>query len=124
MVHAEPLPEALATAPRPRNSGRMTSHRTTCHDEADRTAADVAWDLEPLVDGAGAAGVDALLDDAEARAHDAGDVPRARSRELDADGLAELMRELAAIGELAGRAGLVRRACGSRSTPPIPPTAR
>ena len=35
--------------------------------ESDLTAADVAWDLEPLVDGRGVAGVDALLDDAEAR---------------------------------------------------------
>jgi len=32
--------------------------------ETDRTAADVAWDLEPLVDGRGAAGADALFDDA------------------------------------------------------------
>ena len=45
----------------------MTS--TTDLPESDLTAADVAWDLEPLVDGRGAAGVDALLDDAEARAH-------------------------------------------------------
>ena len=53
--------------------------------EADRTAADVAWDLEPLVDGAGAAGVDALLDDAEGRgarrsATYRGRVARARRR--------------------------------------------
>jgi oligoendopeptidase F len=70
----------------------------------DLTAADVAWDLEPLVDGGGADGVDALLDDAEARAHALASY-RGRIGELDAEGLAELMRELAAIGELAGRAG-------------------
>ena len=44
--------------------------------QSDLTAADVAWDLEPLVDGRGAEGVDALLDDAEARAHGSGVVPR------------------------------------------------
>ena len=33
--------------------------------EADRTAADVAWDLEPLVDGRGVEGVDGFLDRAE-----------------------------------------------------------
>ena len=32
----------------------------------DLTAGDVAWDLEPLVDGAGDAGVDALLEGARA----------------------------------------------------------
>ena len=30
--------------------------------EADLAASDVAWDLEPLVDGRGAAGVDAALE--------------------------------------------------------------
>ena len=33
--------------------------------DTDLTAADVAWDLEPLVDGKGEAGVDELLDDAD-----------------------------------------------------------
>ena len=36
--------------------------------ETDLTAADVAGDLEPLVDGRGGAGVDALLDEADAKA--------------------------------------------------------
>jgi oligoendopeptidase F len=81
----------------------MTS--TTAHPpQSDLTAADVAWDLEPLVDGGGADGVDALLDDAEARALALASY-RGRIGELDAEGLAELMRELAAIGEVAGRAG-------------------
>ena len=31
--------------------------------EADLRAADVAWDLEPLVDGKGEAGVDAMLEE-------------------------------------------------------------
>src|SRR6478735_12288641 len=73
--------------------------------DTDLTAADVAWDIEPLVDGAGAAGVDALLDDAEARAHQIAEGYRGRIAELDASGLAGLMTELATIGELAGRAG-------------------
>jgi oligoendopeptidase F len=72
--------------------------------QSDLTAVDVAWDLEPLVDGRGAEGVDALLDDAEARAQALASY-RGRVGELDAGGLAELMRELATIGELAGRAG-------------------
>jgi oligoendopeptidase F len=72
--------------------------------EADRTAANVAWDLEPLVDGRGAEGVDALLDDAEGRAHALASY-RGRIGEIDSDELATLMREVETIGELAGRAG-------------------
>ncbi len=72
--------------------------------EADRTAADVAWDLETLVDGRGAEGVDALFDDAEARAHALASY-RGRIGELDVDGMVELMRELAVINDRAGRAG-------------------
>ena len=77
---------------RARNFGATS---TTDRPESDLTAADVAWDLEPLVDGRGAAGVDALLDDAEAARARARAVPRAIA-ELDADGLAALMPELAA----------------------------
>jgi oligoendopeptidase F len=79
----------------------MTATPTT---ESDRTAADVAWDLEPLVDGRGPEGVDALFDDAEARAHALASY-RGRIGELEVDELAELMRELAAINDLGGRAG-------------------
>jgi oligoendopeptidase F len=71
--------------------------------EADRTAADVAWDIEPLVDGAAEAGADALLGEAETRARDLAKY-RGRVGELDAAGLAELMHELATIGDLVGRA--------------------
>ena len=63
------------------------------------------WDLGPLVDGEGDAGVDRLL--AEARelasafaARHAGHVS-----ELDGAGLREAMRELEAINELVGKAG-------------------
>jgi oligoendopeptidase F len=79
----------------------MTSTPLT---EADRTAADVAWDLEPLVDGRGEEGVDALFDDAEARAHALASY-RGRIGDLDVEELVELMRELAVITDLGGRAG-------------------
>ncbi len=72
--------------------------------EADHLASDVAWDLEPLVDGAGEAGVDAQLAEAQTRA-DALAAHRGKVASLDAEGLAELMHELAAIGDLVGRAG-------------------
>jgi oligoendopeptidase F len=77
---------------------------TSTAPDADLTAADVEWDLEPLVEGRGAEGVDALLDDAEARAHGLARF-RGRIAELDVGELVELMSELAEIGELAGRAG-------------------
>jgi oligoendopeptidase F len=72
--------------------------------KTDLTAADVAWDIEPLVDGDGAAGVDALLDEADTRARAIGDY-RGRVGDLDAGELATLMHDLAAIGDLVGRAG-------------------
>jgi oligoendopeptidase F len=72
--------------------------------DVDRTGADVAWDLEPLVDGRGEAGAAALLDDAERRATDLGGY-RGRVADLDAAGTADLMHELATITELIGRAG-------------------
>jgi oligoendopeptidase F len=77
---------------------------TTPLTDEDRTAADVAWNLEPLVDGRGAEGVDALFDDAEARAHALAKY-RGRVGELDVAGMVELMTELATISELGGRAG-------------------
>src|SRR3954454_20525439 len=71
---------------------------------SDLTAGDVTWDLEPLVDGRGAEGVDALLDDSEGRARALASY-RGRIGELDAAELAELMHELSAISDLGGRAG-------------------
>jgi oligoendopeptidase F len=72
--------------------------------DVDRTGADVAWDLEPLVEGRGEPGAIAQLDDAERRA---GELTSYRGRvgDLDASGLADLMRSVAAITELLGRAG-------------------
>jgi oligoendopeptidase F len=71
--------------------------------DPDLTAADVAWDLEPLVDGQGEAGVDALLDRADLVAASVAE-RRGAVAELDAAGLAAVMRDLAAISELVGRA--------------------
>jgi oligoendopeptidase F len=71
--------------------------------DSDLTAADVAWDLEPLVDGKGEAGVDELLDEADRVAASVAE-RRGSVAQLDAAGLASVMRELASIAELVGRA--------------------
>src|SRR5215210_2334475 len=69
--------------------------------------AEVAWDLEPLLDGAGpgAAGVEALLDDAQRRAEAFAAAHAGKVAELDGPALADAMRELATLQELVGRAG-------------------
>ena len=64
-----------------------------------------SWDLEPLVDGGGPEAVEALLSEARDRAEAFAGTYRGRVTELDAAELAEAMRELAAIHDLAGRAG-------------------
>jgi oligoendopeptidase F len=71
--------------------------------DSDLTAADVAWDLEPLVEGKGEAGVDELLDEADRVAASVAE-RRGTIAQLDAAGLASVMRELASIAELVGRA--------------------
>jgi oligoendopeptidase F len=83
----------------------MTATDEPTLDHADLTAADVAWDLEPLLgDRSGADGVDALLDEADTLA-DAVAARRGTLAELDAGGLAELMGRLAELHDLLGRAG-------------------
>jgi oligoendopeptidase F len=72
--------------------------------EADLTASDVAWDLEPLVDGRGAAGVDEALDAADAIATRI-EARRGQVASLDAAGLAAVMHDMAELAELIGRAG-------------------
>lgn len=72
--------------------------------ETDLTAGDVAWDLEPLVDGRGAAGVDALLDAADAIAGRI-EANRGRIASLDVPALATLMEAMAELHEHVGRAG-------------------
>lgn len=69
----------------------------------------VAWNLGPLLDGADdespAAAVDRLLDEAITRAQAFSARYTGRVSELDAAGLAEAMRDLEAMHDLAGRAG-------------------
>ena len=70
----------------------------------DLLASDVAWDLEPLVEGRGPARVDELLDEAARRA---GDLVGHRGHvgDLDAAGLADVMHALADVNEAIERAG-------------------
>jgi oligoendopeptidase F len=77
---------------------------TTDIADADLTAADVAWDLEPLVDGRGASGIDALVATAEKLATGL-EQYRGRIAELDASGIAGVMREMAQLEDALGRAG-------------------
>ncbi|HEX5095774.1 MAG TPA: M3 family oligoendopeptidase, partial [Acidimicrobiia bacterium] len=72
--------------------------------ETDLTAADVAWDVEPLLPAPGDAGLDDLLDRADAVADT---LARARGNvgTMDAAALAEFMRGLGDVSELIGRAG-------------------
>ncbi|CAB4692626.1 unannotated protein [freshwater metagenome] len=76
----------------------------TLHEEADLTAADIAWDLDPLVDGKGQEGVNQLLDQAEVLT---GELEQWRGRiaELEVPELAKAMSTLAEIQDRLGRAG-------------------
>jgi oligoendopeptidase F len=64
-----------------------------------------AWDLEPLVDGEGEAGVESRLEDALTRARAFAERYAGKLEQLDGARLAEAMAELAEIYELVGRAG-------------------
>ena len=64
-----------------------------------------AWDLEPLLDAEGEAGVQPRLDQALTRAQAFAEQYAGRLDELEAAGLREAMEELAWIQELVGRAG-------------------
>src|SRR5215213_1109343 len=70
---------------------------------ADPDVEGIAWDLEPLLDGA--AGVEPLLDEAQRRADAFAAANAGKLAELDGAGLAAAMRELADLQELVGRAG-------------------
>ncbi|CAB4574803.1 MAG: oligoendopeptidase [Actinobacteria bacterium] len=76
----------------------------TLREEADLTAADIAWDLDPLVDGKGQEGVNQLLDQAEVLT---GELEQWRGRiaELEVPELAKAMSTLAEIQDRLGRAG-------------------
>jgi oligoendopeptidase F len=69
--------------------------------DADLTAADVAWDLEPLLDGTT---VDDLLDRSDVLADELANL-RGTIAELSAPALAEAMHRSAELEELQGRAG-------------------
>ena len=71
---------------------------------------EAAWDLEPLVEGEGNAGVERLLEEAGERANAVAERYAGKIAELDAEGLGTAMRELETINELVGRAALVRLA--------------
>jgi oligoendopeptidase F len=70
---------------------------------ADPDVAGIAWDLEPLLDGA--AGVEPLLDEAQRRADAFAAAYAGKVAEFDGATLAAAMTELAALQELVGRAG-------------------
>ena len=74
------------------------------HEDTDLTAADIAWDLDPLVDGNGQEGVHQLLEQAEALT---GDLEQWRGRigELEVPDLVRAMSTLAEIQDRLGRAG-------------------
>jgi len=78
-----------------------TDTPSTAGTDVDLTAAGVHWDLEPLLGGAG---IDDLLDRAEALAAGIED-HRGRVGDLDAGGLATLMGRVADLQDLMVRAG-------------------
>jgi oligoendopeptidase F len=78
---------------------------TVAEHMADAELLEAAWDLAPLVDGDEEHGFDRLLDAAIERAGAFAERYVGTVAELDSVGLREAMQELAAIGELAGKAG-------------------
>jgi oligoendopeptidase F len=72
---------------------------------ADPELLSTEWDLEPLVYGEGAAGVQRQLEQATARATAFSETYAGKLTEIDAAGLEAAMRELGEIEELVGRAG-------------------
>src|SRR3954471_4342463 len=69
------------------------------------TLEEVAWDLDPLVDGAGEAGADRLLREAQDRSAQFAERFQGKMSELDGSGLADAVAELQAISELVAKAG-------------------
>jgi oligoendopeptidase F len=63
------------------------------------------WNLDPIVDGEGSAGVERLLDQALERSAKFAETYTGKLASLDGSGLREAMLELAAIMELVDRAG-------------------
>jgi oligoendopeptidase F len=77
---------------------------TTADHLADPELLATEWDLEPLVDGEGTDGVVRQLEQAVQRAQAFATKHAGHVAELDHEGLAAAMRELAAIEDLVGRA--------------------
>jgi oligoendopeptidase F len=82
----------------------MTALEDTTAPDPDLTAADVAWDLEPLVFGKGPEGLAPLLDQADVTATRI-ESYRGRIGELSATELAAVMGDLAELNDAVGRAG-------------------
>ena len=70
----------------------------------DATAASVLWDLDTLLGADGAAGVDALLDEADAIVEQL-EGARGTIADLDAAGLAEVMHRFEQYQDVIGRVG-------------------
>ena len=81
----------------------MAATQSTDSPDAELQAS--AWDLEPLVDGEGPAGVESRMADALARSESFAERYLGRLAALDSAGLRAAMEELATIYELVGRAG-------------------
>jgi oligoendopeptidase F len=77
---------------------------TTVEHLSDPELQATAWDLEPLIDGEGRAGVERHVAEANGLASAFRDRYAGRVSELDAHALAEAMHELERIRDLAGRA--------------------
>jgi oligoendopeptidase F len=75
------------------------------HAQPDTELDQAAWDLDPLVAGEGAEGVERRLAEALERAQAFAQSYAGKLADLDSSTLKAAMEELAAIGELAGRAG-------------------
>jgi len=82
----------------------MTALDDTTVPDPDLTAAEVAWDLEPLVFGEGPAGIAPLMEKADAAAERI-EAYRGRLADLTASELAEVMGEMADLNDALGRAG-------------------
>jgi oligoendopeptidase F len=78
---------------------------TTADPLADPELLATEWDLDPLVDGDGEAGVDRMLEEAVAAAAAFARAYAGKVSELDVAGLEQAMHELERIHDLVGRAG-------------------
>jgi len=83
------------------DTGTTTDPSDTEPTDADLTAADIAWDLETLIEGTD---VDALLDRSD-RLTDELEQLRGKVATLDAAGLADAMTKMAELQEVQGRVG-------------------